>query len=172
MKQNINIKTLNYNEVRTYGVAFIFIIGNIALPQFCHLFPQGGLIWLPIYFFTLIASYKYGWKVGLLTALCSPIVNNLLFSMPTSGLLPAILIKSVSLSLIAAAIAHKTNRLSLSLLTLVVVAYQTLGTLAEWLLCGSLDMAMQDFRIGIPGMILQVVGGYLCLKTLNNQLSE
>lgn len=172
MKQNINNQTLNYSEARTYGVASVFILGNIALPQFCHLFPQGGLIWLPIYFFTLIASYKYGWKVGLLTALCSPIVNNLLFSMPASGVLPAILIKSVSLSIFAAAIAYKTHTISLSLLTLVVVAYQAVGTIAEWLLYGSLEIALQDFRIGIPGMILQVVGGFLCLKALNNQLSE
>ena len=48
-------------------VAMLFILGNMVLPQLCHLIPQGGITWLPIYFFTLIGAYKYGWKVGLLT---------------------------------------------------------------------------------------------------------
>ena len=63
--------------MRTYLFAFLFIAGNIVLPQLCHMIPQGGLILLPIYFFTLVAAYKFGLRVGLLTALLSPLVNSL-----------------------------------------------------------------------------------------------
>ena len=31
---------------------------------------------------------------------------------------------------------------------------------------GDFYLAAQDFRIGIPGMLLQVVGGYLFIKYL------
>ena len=79
---SIKLYSLNYNEAKTYITAALFILGNIALPQICHLVPQGGMIMLPIYFFTLIGAYKYGWKVGLLTALLSPVANHLLFGMP------------------------------------------------------------------------------------------
>lgn len=39
-------------------------------------------MFLPIYFFTLVAAFRCGWKVGLLTAVLSPVVNCLLFGMP------------------------------------------------------------------------------------------
>ena len=45
---SIKLYSLNYNEVKTYIVAALFILGNILLPQLCHLVPQGGMIMLPI----------------------------------------------------------------------------------------------------------------------------
>ena len=48
---SIKLYSLNYNEAKTYITAALFILGNIALPQICHLVPQGGMILLPIYFF-------------------------------------------------------------------------------------------------------------------------
>ena len=80
----VKFYSLNYNDVKTYWAALLFIVGNILFPQLFHLMPQGGIIWLPIYFFTLIGAYKYGWKVGLLTAILSPIINSLFFDMPCS----------------------------------------------------------------------------------------
>ena len=61
----LNLYALDYRDMRTYMVAMLFILGNMVLPQLCHLIPQGGITWLPIYFFTLIGAYKYGWKVPL-----------------------------------------------------------------------------------------------------------
>ena len=98
---SIKLYTMGYNEAKTYLVAAIFIVGNIALPQLCHLMPQGGMIWLPIYFFTLIGAYKYGWKVGLLTAIASPLLNHILFGMPAAAVLVPILVKSTLLALAA-----------------------------------------------------------------------
>ena len=64
--------SLEYNNARTYGFSALFIAGNILLPQLCHTIHLGGPMLLPIYFFTLIGAYKYGWRVGLLTAVLSP----------------------------------------------------------------------------------------------------
>lgn len=69
--KTVKLYALQYNSAKTYLVAALFILGNIVLPQLCHLIPQGGVTWLPIYFFTLVGAYKYGWRVGLLTALAS-----------------------------------------------------------------------------------------------------
>lgn len=55
---SVKLYTFSYRELRTYVAVALFVAGNIVLPQLCHLIPQGGLIWLPIYFFTLIAAYK------------------------------------------------------------------------------------------------------------------
>ena len=145
-------------------VAALFVAGNIALPQLFHLMPQGGMVWLPIYFFTLVGAYKYGWQVGLLTAVASPLVNSLAFSMPAAALLPVIILKSSLLALAAGYAAHRFNRVTLPLLAAVVIFYQAIGTLGEWLITGSLDASLQDIRLGYPGMLLQVFGGYLFIR--------
>lgn len=156
--------TWNYTELRTYLAALAFVMGNIALPQLFHLVPQGGMVWLPIYFFTLIGAYKYGWQVGLLTALLSPTANSMLLGMPMPAVLPAILLKSALLAVAAGYVAHRYNRVSIPLLAATVLAYQTVGTLGEWALGGNLTAALQDFRMGIPGMLLQVFGGYAFIR--------
>ena len=90
MEKEIKIYNYGLSELKTYLFVSLFVAGNVLLPQVCHIIPDGGKIFLPIYFFTLMASYKYGFKVGLLTAVLSPIVNSLIFGMPTIAILPAI----------------------------------------------------------------------------------
>lgn len=162
----VKLYSLNFIEAKTYLFAALFIAGNIILPQLCHTIPQGGLIILPIYFFTLIGAYKYGWRVGLLTAVLSPLVNNLLFAMPANAMLMPILIKSTILAVAAGYVASRTGKVTLSTLAAVVLLYQGIGTMAEWAMSGSLAVALQDFRLGLPGMMLQIVGGYLFIKYL------
>lgn len=160
------IRQTGFREIRTYLAALIFIAGNIILPQMCHLIPQGGVTWLPIYFFTLVGAYTYGWRVGLLTALASPVVNSLLFGMPVAGNLPVIEIKSLLLAVAAGLAASKCKKVTLPLLIAVVLGYQIPGSLAEWLITGDMMKGVQDFRIGIPGMLLQIFGGYFVIKRI------
>lgn len=162
----VKLYSLDYSNARTYLAALLFVFGNIALPQAFHLVPQGGITWLPIYFFTLIGAYKYGWKVGLLTAVASPLINSWLFGMPLPAALPAILLKSVLLAIAAGLAAYRFQRISLPILFAVVMAYQVVGTLGEWAMKGSFYSAVQDFRIGLPGMALQIMGGCLFIKYL------
>ena len=164
MEKEIKIYNYGLNELKTYLFVFLFVAGNIILPQLCHLIPDGGKMFLPIYFFTLMASYKYGVKVGLMTAVLSPVVNSLFFGMPALALLPAILTKSVVLALAASFVANKTQKVSIVNLLIVVLAYQCIGTLAEWAMTSSFYVAIQDFRLGIPGMVLQLFGTYFLLK--------
>lgn len=163
---SIKLYSLGYNEAKTYLVAALFVLGNIALPQLCHLVPRGGMIWLPIYFFTLVGAYKYGWKAGLLTALLSPLVNSALFGMPAAAALPVILVKSVLLALAAGYAAARFRKASLWMLAAVVLGYQLAGSLFEWGYTGSLAAAVQDLSIGLPGMLLQLVGGWFVINRL------
>ena len=120
----------------------------------------------PIYFFTLIGAYKYGWRVGLLTAIVSPLANALLFGMPAVAVLPAILLKSCLLAGMAGWAASRFRKASLWMLAGVVLGYQTAGTLGEWAMLGDFHAAVQDFRLGLPGMLLQVFGGWLFINRL------
>lgn len=166
MEASLKLHSLGFGSVRTYAVAALFIIGNIIVPQLFHYVPQGGVTWLPIYFFTLVGAYKYGWRVGLLTALASPVANSLLFGMPMVASLPAIMLKSVLLAGFAGWTASKFKRASLLMLVGVVLAYQCVGTLGEWAIKGDFFLACQDFRIGIPGMIMQILGGWAVINYL------
>ncbi|MCQ2208207.1 MAG: ECF transporter S component [Paludibacteraceae bacterium] len=166
MDQTLKLYTLEFRETRTYLFALLFIVGNIVLPQLCHLIPNGGHTWLPIYFFTLIGAYKYGMKVGLLTAIFSPLVNATLFHMPGAAALPAILLKGTLLALAAGWCAQRFQKVSLGTLLLVVLSYQIIGSLGECLIEGSWLAGLTDFKMGLPGMALQVVGGYLVIKYL------
>ena len=135
---SVTLYSTGYRETRTYLAAALFAAGNIVLPQLCHLVQLGGPMMLPIYFFTL--------------------------GMPAVTALPAILAKSALLAGAAGYAARRFNRVSVALLAAVVLFYQIVGSAGEWALTGSFTAAVQDFRIGIPGMLLQVFGGYLFIK--------
>ena len=142
--RQLNLSVVN---VRTYLFAVLFVGGNMLLPQLCHLMPDGGKIFLPIYFFTLIASYKFGLKVGILTAVLSPLCNHLLFGMPPAGMLPVLLVKSTLLALVGAIVADRSQRVSLLHVAAVVVAYQVLGGIAEWLIASDLSAPTLSFPV-------------------------
>ncbi|MDO4320173.1 MAG: ECF transporter S component [Bacteroidales bacterium] len=164
MQTTVKLHNPGYDRPVTYVMAALFVIGNIVLPQLAHLVPQGGVTWLPIYFFTLVGAYKYGWRTGLLTAVISPVVNSVFFGMPAEAALPAIILKSILLALAAGYAASRYGRATLGLLIAVVLSYQIIGTAGEWIMNGNFHAAAQDFRIGIPGMLLQIVGGWFVIN--------
>ena len=161
----VSVNTYNFTSLRTYIAAAIFIVGNIVVPQLCHLIPNGGLIFLPIYFFTLVGAFKCGWKVGMLTAILSPAVNCLLFGMPPVASLPAILIKSVALVLAVAVVSRRMG-FSIWAVAIAVISYQVVGMAAEYLMDFNFMHALQDVRIGWPGILIQIVGGWALLKAI------
>lgn len=160
------IQHLAISNPRTYLYSILFVVGNIVVPQLCHLIPQGGLMLLPIYFFTLIAAYQYGMTAGMLTAILSPVANHIFFGMPALAVLPILLIKSSLLAIVAALVAQRAGKVSLGAVALCVVAYQLAGACFEWPMTGSLMAALQDIRMGYPGLLIQTFGGYFMLKLL------
>ena len=79
---------------------------------------------------------------------------------------PTILVKSTLLALAAAYAARRFQRADLLILLGVVLTYQVAGSLFEWAWTGSLMAALQDFRLGLPGMLLQIFGGWAVLNYL------
>ncbi|MDR1678804.1 MAG: ECF transporter S component [Prevotellaceae bacterium] len=167
MKTSVKLYSMSLKEVHTYLFVLLFVVGNILLPQLCHFVPGGGHVWLPIYFFTLIAAYKYGLYVGLLTALLSAIVNSFLFGMPVFAILPVILSKSILLVGVAAYAVHRLKRVSFMAILAVIVVYQLLGAAIEGVIMRDFALAVQHIRIAVPGMLVQLCGGYLILKSMS-----
>ncbi len=157
---------LSLKNIRMYLFSSLFVIGNIALPFICHAIPNGGKMFLPIYFFTLIASYKFGLKTGLLTAVISPFANYLLLGMPPANMLISVVGNSALIALAASFIASKTRRLSLILIAAVTITQQTAYVLISLLFGISFNIITDSLQLAIPGMLLQVIGGYLLLRAL------
>jgi uncharacterized membrane protein len=159
---------IRLKNIELYTFALLFTAGNIIFPYLCHTIPDGGRILLPLFFFTLIGSYKFGFKTGLLTAIISPLLNNLLFGNPPSAMLVEIISKSVILVFLASYISRKTKKVSLLLLAVVVLFYQLAGGLFHWMIFGSMQNSVNSFVVGIPGMILQVLLGFAILLFLKD----
>jgi hypothetical protein len=166
MESTVKLHSLSAINIKSYLFAGLFVAGNIILPQLAHLLPLGGQMLLPIYFFTLIAAYKYGFVTGLVTAVASPLINHALFGMPMAEMLPIILIKSGLLAGAAAYMAQRAHQIKLQHLLLVILFYQGTGMMAEFALTASFEAAMQDIRLGFPGILLQLIGGFFCLKAI------
>ena len=101
METNVKLYALNYDEVKTYLWAALFVVCNLVLPQVFHLIPQGGIIFAPLSFVILAGAYKFGWKTGLLAAVASPLVHHLLTGQPAWGVLEVMTLKLVVLALVA-----------------------------------------------------------------------
>ena len=86
--------------------------------------------------------------------------------MPAVAALPAILLKSILLAVIGGHVASRYHKAPILLLLVVVLSYQIVGTLGEWAIKGDFHLAFQDFRIGVPGMLLQVFGGWVFINHL------
>lgn len=166
MEASVKLYTLNFDEARTYLWAALFVVSGMVLPQVFHLIPQGGIIFAPLSLVILAGAYKFGWKTGLMAAVATPLVNNLVFGLPVWGVLQVMMVKLVILALVAGLTAQWFNKVTLPLLIGVVLASEALGALAELLLTGGIAATIQDFTVGWPGLLLQVFCTYLIIHGL------
>lgn len=164
METSVRLYVLNYDEVKTYLWAAVFVLCNLVLPQVFHLIPQGGVIFSPLSLVILAGAYKFGWKTGLLAAVLSPLVNHLLTGMPASEVMPVMILKLAVLAIVAGLVAQHFKTVSLPLLIGVVFVSLAVGALGEFALTGGVDATIADFTIGWPGLILQIVGAWLIVK--------
>ena len=164
MEASARLYTLSYSEAKTYMCAAIFVACNLVLPQVFHLIPQGGIIFAPLSLVILAGAYKLGWRVGLIAALASPLVNHLLTGMPEWNVLPVMTFKLVALALVAGFTAQHFKLVTLPLLIGVVLVAELIGGLGELALTGGIEATVQDFTVGWPGLLLQVIGAYLFCK--------
>ena len=164
MEANVRLYALNYDEVKTYLWATVFVACNLVLPQVFHLIPQGGVIFSPLSLVILAGAYKFGWKTGLLAALASPLVNHLITGMPAWEVMPVMTMKLAVLALVAGLAAQRFKTVSLPLLIGVILVSKAIGALGELAMTGGIAATIADFTIGWPGLLLQVFGAWLILK--------
>lgn len=166
MENSVKLYSFSYSEAKTYLWATVFVACNMLLPQLYHLIPQGGIIFAPLSFVILAGAYKFGWKVGLLAAVLSPLVNHFVFGQPQTGMLLVMTVKLAVLAIVAGLAAQHFKSVSLPLMIGVVLVSSVIGGLGELVLTGAIDGTIADFTIGWPGLLLQVFGSWFILKKI------
>ena len=164
MEANVKLYALNYDEVKTYLWATVFVACNLVLPQVFHLIPQGGIIFSPLSLVIMAGAYKFGWKTGLLAALISPLVNHLITGMPAWEVLPVMTFKLAALAIVAGLIAQRYQVVSLLILVSIVIMTKAIGIVGELAITGGIDATIADLTLGWPGLMLQIFGTWLILK--------
>ncbi|MBO5699051.1 MAG: hypothetical protein J6R79_03515 [Bacteroidaceae bacterium] len=157
--------TLTFTHIRTYLLAALFVLGNVLLPQLCHLLPLGGLSLQPMFLLIVLATMLMGWQVALITALVSPLVNTMLFDMPTWTMLPLLLIKGVSLVLLLRWALNSSTHKYIRLIAAIVFP-QFLGLFLGWTIFASPLFSWQEPYTVLPATLLQIaaIALYKCLK--------
>ena len=164
METTTRLYAFDFDEVKTYLWASVFVACNLVLPQIAHLVPQGGIVLAPLSLVILASSYKLGWKTGLLAALLSPLVNHLVTGMPATEVMPLMTLKLAALALVAGLTAAHFKTVSIPLLVAVVIVSEGIGALCELALTGGITATVADFTIGWPGLLLQVIGTWAIVK--------
>ena len=159
---------LSFGELRFYLATTLMVLGNLLLPYALHRIPDAGRTFLPILFFTLIAGWRFGAKAGLLTGVLSPLVNHALTGMPPAAILQSLMLQSALLGVLAALIASRSRRLTLPILALVVLLHQALILIPQLLRAGMWP-TFATFELRLPGILLQILGGFALLWFLGRQ---
>jgi hypothetical protein len=158
---------LSLRDLRLYGFVAVFSLGNLVAPMAVHTIPQGGLIFLPIFFFTLVAGYRFGFAAGVLTGLASPLLNHAITGMPPTEIMATVLVQSIVIAALAALLARRSARLNPRLLLLAAAAMQLVGFALGLAAGGTVAAGLDTLRLGIPGVALIGFGGYAVLWFLD-----
>ena len=75
-------------------------------------------------------------------------------------------LRKYRITAIAAAVIARKMRFSIWSVALAVLSYQIIGMTFEFIMTGDFFYALQDVRIGWPGIAIQIVGGYFLLKAI------
>lgn len=81
----VKLYSTGYREAKTYLAAALFVAGNIVLLASAPRAAGRPAVAADLFLHAGRHPYKYGWRVGLLTALLSPVVNSALFRHARSG---------------------------------------------------------------------------------------
>lgn len=152
-------------DYKTYVISGIFVVLAVLTPLIIHSVGGSGQAWLPLYFFILVGSYKFGSASGLVTTIGSIGTSYLLTQMPPTPILYLVVLKGLILTLFAGYMG-KEQKLSLLRIVEIVLMYQVISAGIIFVLSGKVSLALMDIQMGYPGLLVQVVGGFFVLQLM------
>jgi len=154
---------LKFADVRLYAFVTLFVAMDVAVPWLCHtIHPLAGPIFLPMFFFILLAGLLFGWRAGLLVGILTPLVSYGISGMPFLERLPTIVIEASFYGL-SAGLFRERFKLNVfwSLLGAMVIG-RLAAALALLIMHWSGDsnspvLVWQAIKQGWPGIAIQLV---------------
>lgn len=168
----VKTHSLTFTDTRSYLITGAFVAANVIFPYILHQIGLAGPIFLPLYFFSLVAGLLFGLKCGIVTGVVSPLISFLISGMPPMIVLPYVILKSGLLGGISGYITEKKvmKQGIFAVAFASIAASQILGSLVIFVLTQNGPMAMADFVVGYPGLLLQMLGAPLVSKGLAKYL--
>jgi len=161
---------LRYTEIRSYVFTGVFTLLAVAVPWGFHQFHLAGATFLPMHIFVLIAGLLFGWRVGLVVGLLTPLASYAVSGMPVLQILPQIVVELGVYGLVAGMLRERFNlRVAWALLGAMVAGRLALclGALVIYLILGEvysplgleanpLLMVWAVIKQGGPGIVIQL----------------
>jgi hypothetical protein len=100
---------LKYEDVRSYVFTIGFVALGVIVPWACHQFHLAGPTFLPMQYFVLLAGLLFGWRVGLVVGLLTPLTSYAISGMPVVRVLPQVAVELSAYGLMAGLLREKLN---------------------------------------------------------------
>ena len=154
-------RVLKFSDFRLYTYVGIFVALDVAIPWLCHIIhPLAGPMFLPMFFFVLLAGVLFGWRAGVLVGLLTPLVSYGISGMPLPQVLPRIITEAAFYGLAAGLLrGHFKLGVLASLIGAVIIGRLAAFAGMALLLGGSHSAitAWQTAKLGWPGIALQLI---------------
>ena len=154
-------RILKFSDFRLYTYVSLLVVLDVAIPWLCHIIhPLAGPLFLPMFFFVLLAGILFGWRAGLLVGLLTPLVSYGLSGMPLPEVLPRIITEAAFYGLTAGLLrGHFKLGLFASLFGAIIIGRLAAFAQMSLILGGSHSavMAWQAANLGWPGIALQLL---------------
>ncbi|MFH1366736.1 MAG: ECF transporter S component [Patescibacteria group bacterium] len=151
----------------------IFTALSVALPWFCHQFNLAGPIFLPMHFFVLMAGLLFGWRVGLITGLLTPLASYAFSGMPIVAILPVIILEVMAYGFFAGWLREKKMDLWLTLI-LALVFGKTVLFFSAWIFMpvNPANYLFTAVKTGLPGILIQLALLPFLVKTVQKYFAK
>ncbi len=168
------IPVLKVSNLGLVIFSVVFIALDVALPWVTHQFHLAGPVFLPMHFLVLVAALLFGWRVGLIVGLFTPIVSFGLSGMPFLPVLPQITLELVSYGLIAGFLRERFKlNLWFSLILAMILGRMVLGLTVFILgLPNPFEHVFSVIKMGLLGILIQLAFVPLIVKLLYERVKK
>lgn len=178
MKKTNRLSEVLSNKKIKYAVGTVLLSGlGIALPRIFHVLAgaQSGATFLPMHICVLIAALTFGSVSSTVVAGSSILFSFLLTGMPSLARLPYMLIELVIYGILLSVFNKKINSYVSLVMTIVLGRILYAGILFSAVNILGLSSygisVMESVRIGIPGIILQLLFVPVLAKIINKGMN-
>jgi len=152
---------LRFTNLRLYAFVTLFVALDVAIPWFCHwIHPLAGPVFLPMFFFVLLAGLLFGWRAGLLVGTLTPLISYGISGMPPLPLFPRIFAEAMFYGLAAGLLRERFKMNVFWSLVGAMIAGRFAGGLAVfivyWSAASSLGSIWEAAKLGWPGIVIQL----------------